>query len=182
MVVVTDVAVVVVRDVAVVVVGVTTVVVARVAAVVIARVVVVEKDVVAAVVVAVNSHTIQLPEFQPTRSICVVTHRIDTGDSPPIKQPPRRLSFALRHQLCQLMEDMLVRGVITHSLSPWASPVVLVAKRDGSTRVCVNYRRLNAVMKQDVFPLPRIDLPAGWHQILQFVRLNFRALASWYGT
>ena len=87
----------------------------------------------------------------------LVTHRIDTGDSPPIKQPPRRLPFALRHHMCQLTEEMLARGVIAPSSSPWASPVVLVAKRDGSTRFCVDYRRLNAVTKQDVFPLPRID-------------------------
>ena len=89
-------AVVVVRDMAMVVVGVASTLVARVAAVVIdkdlaaamviARVVVVDKHVGAAVVVAVNIHMIQLPEFQPTRSICFVTHRIDTGDSPPIKQ------------------------------------------------------------------------------------------------
>ena len=57
----------------------------------------------------------------------------------------------------QLIQDMLEREVITPLSSPWASPVVLVAKHYGSTRFCVDYRRPNAVTKQDVFPLPRID-------------------------
>ena len=87
----------------------------------------------------------------------LVTHHIDTGDSAPIKQPPRRLPFALRQHMRQLIQDMLEREVITPLSSPWASLVVLVAKHDGSTRFCVDYRRLNAVTKQDVFPLPRID-------------------------
>ena len=87
----------------------------------------------------------------------LVTHVIDTGDSSPIKQPPRRVPFALRAKVDQLVNEMLDHGVITPSKSPWGSPVVLVTKKDGSSRFCVDYRRLNAVTKTDVFPLPRVD-------------------------
>ena len=52
---------------------------------------------------------------------------------------------------------MLEQGVVTHSHSPWASLIVLVAKNDGSTRFCVDYQKLNGITKMDVHPLPRID-------------------------
>ena len=86
-----------------------------------------------------------------------VTHNINTGEHPPIKQHPRRIPFSLRRTLDQLVDEMLDQGVIAPSSSPWASPVVLVSKKDGSTRFCVDYRKLNAITKLDVYPLPRID-------------------------
>ena len=86
-----------------------------------------------------------------------ITHSINTGDHEPIRQPPRRLPFSLRSKTNELVQEMLKQGVIQPSRSPWASPVVLVEKKDGSVRFCVDYRRLNAVTKMEVFPLPRID-------------------------
>ena len=86
-----------------------------------------------------------------------ITHSINTGDHEPIRQPPRRLPFSLRSKTNELVQEMLDQGVIQPSKSPWASPVVLVEKKDGSVRFCVDYRRLNAVTKMEVFPLPRID-------------------------
>ena len=56
-----------------------------------------------------------------------------------------------------MVEDMLTQGVVEESQSPWASPIVLVKKKDGDLRFCVDYRQLNRVTKQDVYPLPRID-------------------------
>ena len=87
----------------------------------------------------------------------VVKHKIDTGDSPPIKQYPRRTPFVQRAKIASMISDREKKGVVRPSISPWASPVVLVPKKDGSTRFCVDYRRLNAVTKKDVYPLPRIE-------------------------
>ena len=87
----------------------------------------------------------------------LVHHQINTGDSDPVKQQARRIPLALRPKVEQMINDMLEQGIIEESSSPWASPIVLVSKPDGSTRFCVDYRRLNAVTKTDEFPLPRVD-------------------------
>ena len=87
----------------------------------------------------------------------LVKHQIDTGDARPIRQPPRRLPIAKQAVEQVEVSKMLDRGVIEPSNSPWASPVVLVTKSDGSTRFCVDYRRLNDVTHKDAYPLPRID-------------------------
>ena len=84
----------------------------------------------------------------------VVTHAIDTGDRSPIKQHPRRIPFALRGRVDQLVNEMLDQGIVVPSKSPWVSPVVLVAKKDGGTRFCVDYLRLNWTYSQKLFGLP----------------------------
>ena len=82
---------------------------------------------------------------------------IDTGDSHPQSQPARRMPLAVRREVARQLEAMQNEGVIQPSRSPWASPVVLVRKKDGTHRFCVDYRRLNSVTKADTYPLPRID-------------------------
>ena len=57
-------------------------------------------------------------------------HVIDTGDHSPIRQLPRRVSFTLRRKIDEMVAEMLKKGVIKPSKSPWASPVVLVSKED----------------------------------------------------
>lgn len=87
----------------------------------------------------------------------ITQHSIKTGEHSPIRQPLRRMPFTLRPQVDKLVQEMLDQGVVQPSSSPWASPVVLVRKKDGTMRFCVDYRRLNSVTKLDEFPLPRID-------------------------
>ena len=87
----------------------------------------------------------------------LVTHSIDTGNSHPIRQPLRRIPFALQRTMEEMVKKMLAQGVIQNSNSPWASPVVLIEKKDGSHCFCVDYRRLNGLTKMDVFPLPHVD-------------------------
>ena len=87
----------------------------------------------------------------------IVKHSIDTGDHSPIKQNPRCTPFVHRDKISQLVNDMLKQQVVQPSTSAWASPVVLVPKKDGTLRFCVDYRRINAVTKKDVYPLPRVD-------------------------
>ena len=86
-----------------------------------------------------------------------IQHVIDTGDSPPARQGLCRIPFALRAEVTKIVEEMLATGVIEESNSPWASPMVLVHKPDGSLRFCVDYRKLNAATRKDAFPLPHID-------------------------
>lgn len=82
---------------------------------------------------------------------------IDTGEAQPVKQPARRIPFAVREEVNRQIEAMESTGVIRPSTSAWASPIVLVKKKDGGTRFCIDYRKLNAVTKKDTHPLPRID-------------------------
>ena len=84
-------------------------------------------------------------------------HDIDTGSTRPIRCNPRKLSPKKIKIQQELVDKMLEEGQIEHSVSAWSAPTVLVTKKDGTTRFCVDYRRLNARTKKDAFPLPRID-------------------------
>ena len=86
-----------------------------------------------------------------------VQHRIDTGETPPIHQSVRRMPQLRCQEAKNLLDDMLGRGVIQPSSSPWVSPVVLVPKKDGSFRFCIDYRKINSVTRKDAYPLPRVD-------------------------
>ena len=87
----------------------------------------------------------------------LVEFKIDTGEAYPRRQPARRVPFSARREIAKQLEKMQKDNVIQPSESPWASPVVLVRKRDGSLHFCVDYRALNSVTKPDLFPLPRIS-------------------------
>ena len=111
----------------------------------------------------------------------IIEHEIYTGDARPIKSSPYRVSQLQREEIETQISNMLSQNVIQPSSSPWSSPVVLVKKKDGTTRFCVDYRKLNAVTRKDSYPLPRIDdaldalsgsqffttldLQSGYHQV-----------------
>ena len=111
----------------------------------------------------------------------LVKHRIDTGNAHPIKHAPRRIPPAKREEMQQAVKELEKQGLIEKSDSPWSSAVVLVSKKDGTRRFCVDYRALNDRTVKDSYPLPRIDdtldalagarwfstldLKSGYHQV-----------------
>ena len=86
----------------------------------------------------------------------IVRHEINTSGTRPIRQHPRCLPLSQRVEAEAEIANMLQRGVIEPSSSPLASPIVLVCKKDGTTRFCVDYRRLKAANVKDSYPLPHI--------------------------
>ncbi|UYV66747.1 hypothetical protein LAZ67_4002754 [Cordylochernes scorpioides] len=92
-----------------------------------------------------------------TTSRIITKHRINTGDAKPSKKMPYRFSPSERKEIQEDVDRMMEMGVVQPSESPWASPVVLVRKKDGFVRFCVDYRGLNKMTKKDVYPLPRVD-------------------------
>ena len=110
-----------------------------------------------------------------------VKHQIPVTSDVPVTQPYRRIPPSQFEDVRQHIQELADKGVIQPSSSPYASPIVIVRKKDGSIRLCVDYRKLNAVTRKDAFPLPRIDesldaiggaslfstldLASGYHQV-----------------
>ena len=67
------------------------------------------------------------------------------------------MPFHKKREVIKLVKDMESQGIIQPSQSAWASPIVLVQKKDGSVQFCIDYRKLNEVTKKDPYPLPRVD-------------------------
>ena len=111
----------------------------------------------------------------------MVKHQIDTGSHPAISRPPYRQSPARRKLTQELVKELLDLSIVRPSSSPWASPVVIVQKKTGDLRFCVDYRKLNEITRKDQYPLPHIqdsldylgeakffsslDLKSGYYQI-----------------
>ena len=87
----------------------------------------------------------------------VLNMKIDTYDEVPIAQKPYRVAYNKRQVIDSQVEEMLEAGIIQPSRSPWSSPVVLVKKRDGTERFCVDYGKLNEKTVKWNYPLPHID-------------------------
>jgi hypothetical protein len=88
--------------------------------------------------------------------ILAVRHHIPTS-GPPIASQPYRVGPQSREVIDKEVKRMMDMDVIEPVAGPWPSPVVLIPKPDGSIRLCVDYRRLNAVTKNDSYALPRVD-------------------------
>lgn len=86
-----------------------------------------------------------------------VEHSIKTGDSQPVFRPPYRIPPAWQKQIREEVQNMLQAGIIEPSESAWTSPLVPVKKKDGSLRLCVDYRSLNMVTQEDWYHMPRVD-------------------------
>lgn len=87
----------------------------------------------------------------------LITHDIPLLDQVPVKQRYRRIPPSDYEAVKAHINQLLQAQVIRESSSPFASPIVLVKKKDGSLRMCVDYRQLNAKTRKDAFPLPRIE-------------------------
>jgi len=87
----------------------------------------------------------------------LATHQIDIGDARPMRQTLRRQPCHLLDKIDEHVEKMVEAGVIEPSCSSWTSNIVVVSKKDGSLRFCVDYKNLNSVTRRDAYPLPRID-------------------------
>jgi hypothetical protein len=95
---------------------------------------------------------------KPTKlGVTPVVHRIPLTADKVVKQSQYRLSKAEQEEVDKQAQDMASKGIIERSNSPWNSPVILVKKKDGTFRFCVDFRALNAITKQDAYPLPNIS-------------------------
>lgn len=87
----------------------------------------------------------------------LISHKIDTGDHPPIKQRYYPMSPEKLAEMNRQLDQMLADDVVEPSSSPWNNPVTLVPKSDGSWRFCLDSRKLNAISKHDAYPVPYIS-------------------------
>ena len=84
----------------------------------------------------------------------ILKHKIDTGNSKPIAMPFRRIPEGLNEKVDNLVNDLLDRNIIRESNSPWAAPIVIVPKKNGDIRMCVDYRGLNMSTERPIYPIP----------------------------
>ena len=120
-----------------------------------------------------------LPGVPPDRDIDFAID-LEPGTKP-ISIPPYRMAPAELKELKDQLQDLLSKGFIRPSVSPWGAPVLFVKKKDGTMRMCIDYRQLNKVKVKNKYPLPhiddlfdqlqgaslfsKIDLRSGYHQL-----------------
>src|SRR5436190_20054562 len=87
----------------------------------------------------------------------IVKHRINTGEHLPVSRKPYRANEEKEKLIKEELDKMIKDGVVRESESSWSSPVVIIDKKDGSKRFCIDYRWVNKITETDAYPLPRID-------------------------
>ena len=87
----------------------------------------------------------------------IVKHTIDTGNKGPVVSKAYKTNLEQKKKLKEWIDENLAQGIIEESNSNWASPITVVKKKDGTDRVCGDYRKLNEITVKDEYPLPRID-------------------------
>ena len=108
-------------------------------------------------------------------------HEIEIGDNKPIAINPRRIPMHIEDKVDELIQDLEKKDIIVKTASPWNFPIVVVPKKNGNIRMCVDYRRLNAITERPVYYIPdskqlfdclegaryfsSLDLSMGYHQI-----------------
>ena len=75
----------------------------------------------------------------------------------PVSRAPYRMSLPELMELKMQLQELLDKGYIRPSVSPWGAPVLFVKKKDGTFRMCIDYRQLNKLTIKNRYPLPRID-------------------------
>ncbi|GFV31904.1 retrovirus-related Pol polyprotein from transposon 412 [Trichonephila clavipes] len=99
-----------------------------------------------------------IQDYKPEKTASTdVTMRIILKDEEPVCQHPRRLAFTERQKVNKQIEEWLNEGIIRPSSSEYASPIVMVKKKDGSSRMCIDYRKFIQKLVKDKFPLPLIE-------------------------
>ena len=96
-----------------------------------------------------------LPGLPPDRDIEFAIELIP--GAAPVSKAPYRLAPVELKELATQLQEMLDKGMIRPSVSPWGAPVLFVKKKDGSLRLCIDYRELNKLTIKNKYPLPRID-------------------------
>lgn len=89
-----------------------------------------------------------------------MSEHVIVTSSPPIKQRYYPVSPVIQDQINKELDDMLAKGVVEKSHSGWSSPILLVRKKEGGYRFCVDFRKLNSVTERDGYPLSYI-----WHTL-----------------
>ena len=97
----------------------------------------------------------QLPGLPPNREI-EFSIELQPG-TPPLSQAPYRMAPAELKELKAQLQELLDKRFIRPSVSPWRAPVLFVKKKEGSLRLCIDYRQLNKITMRNKYPLPHID-------------------------